>query len=422
MEQKIALALIVRGGGKEPERLRRCLASIPAYINGIFLTITGQDKTAISAIRQIGQEYKAHISYIQPFFTVTPEMVTWFEKRFNCKPRMKAGDQIFEFDKARNFNFSQVPKEYKWILWLDVDDIFRGGDKLPALLKLAEQQKSDAIYLNYLYQVEVNQNNEITKIVAQHPRERIIRNSQDAKALSERFQWKGTIHEILTKPIINNPITNDECDVLHLVDHEDRISSLWRNVRACEATLAKTKGEDPRFIYYLAKALSDLREKDTDKEAQNLMFEFLLGPTKSEWEEERGQIWGYIADIYNRYGEHDNAVKALMNGLMDYPESRALFINLASSYTMMGDWKKALFWLFMIEKIPEKKSLLAVSPYDQLIRILEIKYNCHYNLGMYAEVRETAKEIEQYVSKNILRDHSLAKAEELLRKSRMIAN
>ncbi|MEK6880841.1 MAG: glycosyltransferase, partial [Nanoarchaeota archaeon] len=349
----------------------------------------------------------------QPFITITSEMITWFEQRFKCKPHMKVGEQVFEFDRARNFNFSQVPKEYGWILWLDCDDVFRKGENIHKLIELATQQKSDAIYLNYLYQVEINERGEITKIVTQNPRERIIRNTQE-------FQWRGIIHEILTKEVIYNPITNEDCDTVHLVDHEDRIASLWRNISACEATLAKTKVEDPRFIYYLAKLLSDLRIKETDKDAQTLMFEYLLGPAKSQWEEERGQVWGYIADIYNRNGEHSNAINALMNGLMEYPESRSLFINIALSYTMMGNWKKALFWLSLIEKVPQKKSLLATSPYDELIRILEIKYDCYYNLGKFAEVRKIVKEIEQYVSKSILRENSLGKVEELLKKRKVI--
>jgi hypothetical protein len=412
MDNKLALAMIVKGDKKEVQRLRRCLQSVSQYVDGIFITLTSPINK-FSEIEKICKEFNVTTSYFQPSLIVTPEMITWFEERFKHEPHIKVGDKLFEFDTARNFNFGQVPKEYKWILWLDCDDVFRNGHNLRPLIHEAIKSKSDAILLNYLYQVETNEKDEITKIITQHPRERIIRNSLE-------WKWKGLIHEILTKPVINNPVTNNDCDIVHLVDHEDRLASLWRNINSCEAALARTKGEDSRFIYYLAKLLSDLRTDKTDREAQGLMFEYLLGPIKSAWEEERGQIWGYIADIYNRHGEHQNAINALMNGLMDYPESRSLFISIASSYTLLGKWAKALFWLSLIDKIPEKQSLLAANPHDQLVRILEIKYNCYNNLARFAEARIVGEEIKKYVSESVIYDNVSKRMEDLLKKETKI--
>src|SRR4030042_2795832 len=108
----IALCMIIKD--TEPfEILARCLYSVAPYVDGLFLTLNGPSKTITKEAKDlkvrleklcVQRKYPAlHIDYIQ------------WEK---------------DFSKARNHNFSQAPKKFDYILWIDADDIFRGGPKL----------------------------------------------------------------------------------------------------------------------------------------------------------------------------------------------------------------------------------------------------------------------------------------------------
>lgn len=410
---KIALAMICRGTNGEDKKLQRVLDSIAKYVDAIYITLTSPKEETVDT-EAVCRKYNAIISYTQPYLVVTPEMVSWIKEKFGYTPHIQEGDKIFRFDEARNFSFNQIPREYEWVMWIDCDDIFRGGEKLRELLETANQQKSEAIYLNYLYHVELDELGNIKTVITQNPRERIIRNNCG-------FSWKGIIHEILTKDVIVNPLVNNDCDVVHLTTHEERIASLNRNIKAVEAALAETEGKDARLICYLAKLFVDVvaitHNREYDRRAEKLFLEFLLGEYQSEWEEERAQVYSYLAEIYNRNGKHNDAVKALMNGLINYPESRALFIGLATSYTMMNQWERALFWLNLVEQIPQKTTLLALSPYSEKRQILEIRFNCFYRLGKFEEARKIAEEIREFMPQNPLLAYSLQKTEQLLAKS-----
>ena len=102
---KIALAMIVKGTGEEPQRLDRALASITPYVDGIFITLTGNKKDILEA-EKVCKKYKANISYERALWIADKKTVDWLTKFFGYTPNMKVGDKLFLFDKARNFNFA----------------------------------------------------------------------------------------------------------------------------------------------------------------------------------------------------------------------------------------------------------------------------------------------------------------------------
>ena len=384
---KIALAIIVKGTPEEVTKLDKCLNSISPYVDDIFITLTG-DKKNLSEIEKTCAKFKVNISYIQPQITITLDTVSWIKDNLGYDAHVKPGDKIFVFDEARNYNFSQVPKEYEWILWLDCDDIFRKGENLREVVRLAEEQKATAIYLEYFYQVETNEKDEITKVIVHTSRERLVLNNSS-------YYWKGTIHEVLLEDNSTFKVFAPDCDVVHLVSNQDQVNSNQRNIKSLEMAIYQTEGKDNRYIYYLAKSLFDLRQDETDIISKNLMFKYLLGENQSDYAEERTQAWRYISEIYRKHQEYGNAIGALMNGLIDYPQDVHLFIGLATTYTMKGEWKRALFWLNIAQAIPQSPTLLVKNPYDTTIRILEIKYNCFQNLQRLEELKEVTNQIRE---------------------------
>ncbi|MEK6882966.1 MAG: hypothetical protein AABY22_25300, partial [Nanoarchaeota archaeon] len=186
---KIALAMICRGTGEELINLRRALESIYKFVDAIYITLTAP-KEQLADAEKVCQEFGVVVSYNEALWTADEKVITWLKEFFGYDPHLKAGDNLFLFDEARNFNFSQVPKEYEWIIWMDTDDVFRNGEKLKSTLELGKKGDFEAFYLNYLYQVELagefceecNQkvtvhNRKIKHIIIKHLRERIIRNN-----------------------------------------------------------------------------------------------------------------------------------------------------------------------------------------------------------------------------------------------------
>lgn len=403
---KIALSMIVKGGGNEPKRLKRALLSAASHVDGIFITFTGK-KEDFPAIEAVCKEFKVNLSSQEFNEVVTQDTCDWIQENLQYESHVKPGDTVFNFGAARNFNLQQIPQEYDWIFWMDCDDSLRNGDKMKMAIKMAEKNNIDLLYFNYLYHVKLDAEGAIQQVFIQHPRERLFRNNST-------LVWTGMIHEIIKTTPTTVGIGITDCDVVHLAQHEDQLASLQRNIRSLEVLAYQEKGENSRTLYYLAKVFQDLREDKYDQLAQALMFEFVAGKHKSGWEEEKAQAWLNIAEIYRRHNECDKAITAVMNGLMDFPENPQMFISLATSYVMKMNWKRALFWLSLAKYIPTLPSLLQDSPFETELKILEIEYNCYYNLGMFEEVRATANRIAQILPNNPLAAATLQKIEQNL--------
>src|SRR5258708_7368983 len=157
--------MICRGKGEE-EQIRNALTSITPYVDAVYITLTspknllGEAEKIITSFER--PDLPINISYGDFQFLATKKIVDWVTKFLGYEPTMKVGDKVFEFDRARNFNLSQVPQdEYPWIVWMDSDDVFTNGERLHAVADLAEANNVEAIYFNYVYQAEFDEQGNI---------------------------------------------------------------------------------------------------------------------------------------------------------------------------------------------------------------------------------------------------------------------
>lgn len=381
MNNKIALAMISKGTGDEPKHLRQCLESASPHVDGIFITFTSHEKDIPEAVA-VAREFKATVSYYLDLFEVKKEVVEWTKTFFGRDPALKEGDKLFLFDEARNFNLAQIPKEYGWILWLDTDDTLMHGEKLRDVVTNANQNGFKAVYFNYIYEAEFDAEGKIKNIMIEHLRERLITNEG-------LYKWVSPIHETLIEQTPTSKTDNYDCMVLHHASQLDRRESLGRNIKNLELAVYQSKGKDPRHIYYLAKLLYDLLMIDDKTEhidlTTKLLFEYLWGEDKSGWPEERAQACEYLANVYVKKGEFNNAIKSLMNGLIESPYAKSLMLGLASTYTRKGDWERGIFWVKQAYHLEEKKTTLVKNPRDYQLKTLEVIYNCSVNMGKIDE-------------------------------------
>src|ERR1035437_4589598 len=96
---KLACCIIV-GDDSELEGLRQAILSVVNYIDAFYITANGKEVKMIAEYCRINNY---NYSYLK-----------WTD----------------DFSATRNFNFSQVPKGFDFIFWMDTDDILAGGEHL----------------------------------------------------------------------------------------------------------------------------------------------------------------------------------------------------------------------------------------------------------------------------------------------------
>jgi tetratricopeptide (TPR) repeat protein len=356
-DSKIALALIVKDDS-EVDILERCFKTVAPFVDAIFITGTKEPQVKI---QKLCKKYNA--------------VWSWFKW---CN----------DFSAARNFNFSQVPKEYQWILWMDTDDVLQGGEKLREAVKLAEENNIGAVFARYLYQVELDEKGKIKEILIEHLRERLIKNDGS-------FEWVAPIHETLIEKVPVNKTDFQGFFVVHLATESNMLESMYRNVEILQEEVLRNSA-DPRPIYYLAKAYFDTKAPELlyeklgngcDSYAMELFKDYIR---KSGWAEERAQCWEYIAMIHRERGEYKLAITALLEGIAEEPKFPSLPIQMALTYVYLKDWPKAQIWVKSAEGMEMPKTTLVYNPRDYKALLLEVYYHIFLNTGQLEKCQAVA--------------------------------
>lgn len=384
--------MIVKGDGDEPKNLDRCLNSVAPYVDAIYITLTGEKET-LEAAEAVCKKHNVIVSYGTFRKKVDKEVVEWSNNFIGEGITLKEGQELFMFDEARNFNLEQVPEEYEWIFWLDCDDILNDGKNLKVLAERGIEQGIESFFCEYLYQVETDEQGRISGVIIKHLRERLIRNIGV-------YKWVAPIHETLIEQRPTRKSDTQDISVIHLATHEDRVKSIYRNLANLEYLIFSTQGKDPRPIYYLAKAYFDLNTEDYDEKAKKLIALYLHGENPSGWTEERAQANEYLSEIYRRHGKIDEAIASCMNGLIECPDIKQLYLQLAINYMYKNDYEKALFWLRLGESFPTRKTTLVENPREAEARKLEVMYNVSINTGKIDEANAAAEKLKKILPDN----------------------
>ena len=371
---KIALSMIVKDN-TEVGNLKRCLDSVAPYVDGIYLTATQKPH---DELEKLARQYGANIDLRPEEFNyqVSEKEIKWLKKYLGYEPKLKAGDVIFLFSKARNANIEFIPDEYDWLFWIDVDDILLNGQRLRPSADNALLQNYESVFYNYIYQAELDQEGKIKNIIIQHLRERLVRIKGDYRKV---YKWIGNVHETLIQQRETKRVEDQTLEVLHISTKERMIIALERNSRILEHDIFETKGKDPRPIYYLAKAYFDLHTPDAYERSKSLIFTYLSPDghksNMSGWREERSQAWEYLGEIYRAQGQVNNSIKSLHNALIEYPQFPSTYLSLAISHMMKEDYDTARYWAILGSKIPPVRTTLVSNPRDLEARAYEVIYN-----------------------------------------------
>lgn len=359
MASRVAVNIIARD---EEKTIGQTIASIIPNVDQVYVLDTGSSDKTVEICRAMG----ATVIEVGEKFVhvVTKDEAKWVKDHLGPHSVLKEGDKLFQFGLARQYLLDQTPFEYDWILWVDADDRFEGKENIRQIIENAEAQQAQMVFLNYLYHSEFNPDGSIKHVLIQHLRERFFRHDGS-------FKWEAQIHETLVdqRPSQSKKITSEQAVVVHLTQLDDMHQSIQRNIRNLEWEVYRTGAEDPRPIYYLAKAYYDLGDADHLKEAERLIKAYVQG---SGWAEERGQAWEYTSWIRQKFGDYKNAIKACMNSLIEWPENPSAYITLAQIYLAIGDWEKAIFWIKLSAQVDQPKTTLVLNPKDLMAKSLEV--------------------------------------------------
>jgi len=306
---KISLCMLVKDD-TEAKMLDRCLDSVQNYVDDVYITVTNKDQKEIKAL---AKKRNFHLSEFE-----------W----------------VNDFSKARNFNFSQV-KDCDWILWLDADDIFVGGDLLRDVAETALETKKDIVFFSYWYGCTFNgepsQQNLVT-VDLEHMRERLIRPG--------KIEWKGQLHETpvpigQTTHTFVNYTKELPIAVMHSITEKQSLEKLDRNKTILEKQLeSEGNNPDPRTLLYLMKIYSELPDY------QDKVLEYgVIYLEKSGWDEERCTAYEMMGNVYGKKGNQKKAVEMYIKGIAEWPHQPMVYLRLAQAMFNSKRYRECKHWL-----------------------------------------------------------------------------
>lgn len=334
---KVALAYIVKGTDDEAELLEQSLKSVAKYVDGIFIDVNApKGKKASKKVLAVARKYTKKV-----------RETVWEDN----------------FVKARNDNFSRIPADYDWIMWLDSDDTVDNPKKIREVASIAPENV-DGVYICYDYD-----HDEYGNVTVAHYVARLVRNNGT-------FAWKSsfadadvTVHETLNEVRSVGKAMNDEFKVIHHSDTFRRDESLARNIKLLEGMYENnTQNPDPRILFYLATHYYDAHMLDR---CRTLLERYL---TMSGWAEERAQAWVYLGDIYQANNDIPKARGCYTKALAENPSDPSPYVELGELDMKDQLWEKSIEWL---EMAVSKK----VDPKTVIMRPLENTYRAYKALA-----------------------------------------
>lgn len=308
----IALALIVKGSDKEAESLNTCLQNVSPYVDGIFITITQKNEK----VEGVAKNYNAIISHFE-----------W------CN----------DFSKARNYNFSQVPIEYDYILWCDADDAFRGLENLTGVIK---QHPADAYSMNYLYAFD-----EWNNPIVVHPKTQIVKNDGCVK-------WEGSLHEDFSPTRELKTYFIKDIERLHLTDEERVNENKQRNLDVA-LHQSKEHPDDPRSYWNLGNSYKGLM---MDAEALRAFDTFLQ---HSQSDDEKYIVRLRRAESLWALGKKDKAIDEARYAIGLKPQYPDAYHLAGSLLFEMKQFEKARdMYLTGLMKKPPYYKIIVYNPRD----------------------------------------------------------
>jgi len=330
--------MIVKPTKEEAKLLDRCLSYVAEHVDEICITQAGEQP--IKEVSDVIKKYKGKESFFK-----------W----------------VYDFAKARNYNFSQTTGDY--IFWCDSDDVVRGSELLRGLAEKMNNDHIDASVMNYLYDFKDG------KCTVKHLKTRMVKKGT--------VEWVGEIHEDFRNIIEPEAQFTDEIEILHITDEERAIEASKRNVDIAKRFM-KSHPDDARGEWLVANAL--MGEGETG-EAMKYFHKFL-------------KITGSIEEKFialMRMGDISKDESYYLKAMALRPSYPDAYLKLGELNYYTGKFDQAEGFLLqgLKLKVPDRQ-IIVYNPRDYDFNPLVILANTYFAQAKYPnalKVLETCKKI-----------------------------
>jgi tetratricopeptide (TPR) repeat protein len=336
---KIALCMIAKTS--EWQELDNCLASVKDQVDSIFVLFNAKKGADID---------HGYLKTVDKY-GIDSELAEW----------------TGNFGEMRNKSLARIPKEYDWVLWLDVDDTLElvEGVTLQSIVTNTPKNFS-GIMARYNY--DYNAQGKLIEVL------KLIRLFKNDGSIT----WRDDviIHETLVDNRNVAKCYSDEFWIEHHTDSERREESLKRNIELLEKQLEGEKNSiDPRTLFYLGISHADSGNYDR---AFDLLETYLL---VSGWDEERAEANNWLGRICMNRNQPGQAKKYYSQALSETPYSIDGYIGLGSAEHALRQYDKAIMWLELALVIKPKSTSITQTPFDNKYRPYMLLSQCHLELG-----------------------------------------
>lgn len=270
----------------EELNLPRVLDSIKDVVDEIYITDTGSTDRSV----EIAKSYGAHVSHF---------------------------DWVFDFSKARNFNFSQGKTDYA--LWIDCDDVLSNKEEF---INWRDNCMSAADYWLATYNYAFNPNTKTAECVFQ--RERVIK-------LNRGLEWKYFLHEGIP-PMGSFGQAKVSRITTWCINHnrtsEDLEKDKGRNLKVFEHNKHNL---DARMKYYYGKELFDNKRP---VEAAHELMQALAMPELELHDRILG--YQYAAYAYFMCNQFERAIDVCLQGNLVAPQRSEFYVLIADAYVKLN--------------------------------------------------------------------------------------
>lgn len=335
---RISLALIVTPTNEESEKLDRLLQSVKGVFDEICVTQAGPHPNEL--VSAVIKKHQGKESFY-----------TWKN----------------DFASARNFSFEQCTGD--WIMWLDADDILKGGKNIKQNVELAEANGVTGLSTLYHYSHDEKGN-----VTDSHWKLQLVKNGY--------YEWKGVIHEDLLPRVDGRDAKIKDVIRVHTATRDDAARSLARNKDILEAAVEK-EPEEPRHYFYLARCYLGTEEW---KKVIDVVKTYL---TLSNWPEERYDARNMMGEAYMRLEDHQKALQAHSDAILELEDAPDAYIYKARNYIKLEQWLNALTNLEIAETRDQDRVILKKAAlYDHDLYVMSAI--CFMNLGWYDKALQAA--------------------------------
>ena len=239
---------------------------------------------------------------------------------------------VEDFAKARNFNFSQVPDDYDWIMWCDADDRIIDDDAADKFREFVETipDHINSVNMPYVYSHN-DQSIERGIPEFQYHRKRLIRNNGSC-------EWQGFIHE---HPATEGPEMKWGGVVFHHYRDGTGRMNTERNLRIFEKRLKEMDGGDlARYTFYYAKELV------YNNRLHDALKQFKKYIPMSKWVPEKARAMLEMGLIYERIKQPTKALRKAFQCLEIEPHNSDALMLLARLSYNDGDYQASYLWAY----------------------------------------------------------------------------